>query len=119
MRGGIRVIVLAMAVLLLLVTVVPAGEYMLPLAKTVSPGHTFVRFDGTAYHITTQGNYLLIFTKIDIRHTSLFIKPKPGEPVPFEELVIQWDPFPAQILGIGSSGGDTYILDSETGYAEK
>ena len=120
MNGSVRIILSIALALLLLAAALPAQELMLPrLDKTVGPGHSYVRYGGTVYHIYTQIEFALSFQKIDLRYTRLMVKPIKTGPTPFCELTIQWGTFPANILMIGGDGDGNWILDAETGYAEK
>jgi hypothetical protein len=43
---------------------------------------------------------------------------KPVEAAQVTDIFIQWGAFPPQELSLGA-GGDSYTLNTETGYAEK
>ena len=120
MNGSVRIILLIALAMIVLTAALSAQELMLPkLDKTVGPGHSYVRYGGTVYHIYTQGQFSLTFEKIDHRYTRLTVKPIKSGPTPFCELSIQWGSFPANLLTIGGAGDGNWILDAETGYAEK
>jgi hypothetical protein len=59
------------------------------------------------------------FEKIDRVHIRLNIK-QISEVKPYESVFVEWGGFALQELNIdGSPNGDTFILNTETGYAEK
>lgn len=119
MKGIARVLPVVIAILLLSAVLVSAQDYVMPIDKTVRPGYTYIEFDGIHYRVFAPVQCHLTFTKIDDRYHGLAIRPvKPG-PVPYIEVMIEWSVFPTIPLGIDSSSGNDFELDTESGYAEK
>ncbi len=121
MRGSRKILMALVAVMILAAPLARAGEDLcLPTDKT-SSGTTcqLVGFDGVLYRITTEVACELFFRKIDDGHHLLNIKPVADEVTPYYEVYIQWGLFPAVILGIEAGGTNSWILGTETGYAEK
>lgn len=120
MKGSRAIFALAAIVLILGASTVWAqGEYAKPLDKTISPGRATVKYDTCIYTFVSD-NYLEVrFEKIDRTHVRLNVK-QINEVKPYESVFVEWGGFALQELNIdGSPNGDTFILNTETGYAEK
>ena len=87
--------------------------------KAISPGFQIVQFDGIVYRILTTGSFTFRFDRVDDEHHRVFIIPGGEEILPVCSVYIQWDYFSPVCLEFGPGGGDTYLLGTETGYAEK
>jgi hypothetical protein len=120
MRGSRAILALMALVLVLGATALWAQEpYALPLDRSIiNPGRTPVKFDTHIYTFISESTFTVRFEKIDSKRVKLTIKPV-TQVTPHEEVYVQWDNFQAAPLWIDSSGGNTFILHSETGYAEK
>ena len=123
MKGIVKVFVLAAAVLLVTggpVLAQDSIEKMLSVEeKTLSPGWQTVSFEGVNYRVYTSGTYKLYFSRVDEEHHRVFILPEDGEPVPCQSIYMQWGLFAPVRLDLGLGGGTSYLLGTETGYAEK
>ena len=119
MRGSTAILALAALVLILGATSLWAQDtYALPLDHSINPGRTLIKFDTRIYTFTSESTFTAHFEKIDATRVKVTIKPV-NQVAPHEEVYVQWGTFLAAPLLIDSSGGDTFILHSETGYAEK
>ena len=118
---GSKVIFALVAIVLILgaSTLWAQNEYSKPLDKTISPGRATVKYDVFVYTFMSD-NYLEVrFEKIDRTHVKLNVK-QTCEVKPHESFFVEWGGFAMQELDIGGSpNGDTFILNTETGYAEK
>jgi hypothetical protein len=122
MKGIAGVLFIAVSVLVLATSAVPAESLSNQMdidEKTISPGFQVVQFDGTIYRILTAGAFTLSFERVDNEHHRVFIIAGEGEVLPYSSIFIQWDLFPPVCLELGLGGGSTYLLGTETGYAEK
>jgi hypothetical protein len=122
MKGIAGVLFIAVSVLVLATSAVPAESLSNQMdidEKTISPGFQVVQFDGTTYKILTAGAFTLSFERVDNEHHRVFIIASEGEVLPFSSIYIQWNLFPPVCLELGLGGGSTYLLGTETGYAEK
>jgi hypothetical protein len=81
-------------------------------------GYTFVYFNGIVYNIITDGNYYLEFEEYDNEWVRLYIIPTEEKPQ-YSPVYVQWGIFDPVVLELDSDVGETYLLGSETGYAEK
>jgi len=93
------------------------NEYSMPLDRSIYPLRTAIKYDTQTYTFTCQSAYNVRFERIDAKRVRLFIKPLNQQPIPYE-VSVQWGNFPAITLQTDSSG-ETFILNTETGYAEK
>ena len=121
MRGSSKILMALVAVMILAAPLARAGDDLgLPTDKT-SKGTTYqlVRFDGVIYRITTEVACNLYFERVDDELHRLSIKPVAEELTPVCLVVIQWGMFPAVTLGLEGGGTNSWLLGTETGYAEK
>jgi len=111
------------AVVLLLSLAAPMvqseGEYGIPKPVKVANNYELVTFEGVVFSIYSQGNYYLLFSEYDSEKVRLDILPAYQEYNEYPPVYIQWGTFSILELGIGSDDGETYLLGTETGYAEK
>jgi hypothetical protein len=119
MRGSRAILALAALALVLSAAPLWAQEtYAMPLERSINPGRTTVKYDTRIYSFVSESTFTVRFEKIDAKRVKLTVKPA-TQYTPHEEVSVQWGSFLAVTLLIDSSGGDTFILNSETGYAEK
>ena len=119
MRGSRAILALAALVLVLGTTALCAQEtYSMPLDRSIYVGRTTVKYDNHVYVFISERTHNVRFEEIDQKRVSLTIKPA-VQVTPYEEISLQWGVFPAVTLSLDASGGGTFILNSETGYAEK
>ena len=119
MRGSRAIIALAALALILSATMLWAQEpYGLPLDRSINPVRTTVKYDANIYTFFCQNPYNVRFEKIDANRVKLIVRPL-DKVTPHQEICLQWSSFPAVSLLIDTSGDNSFILDTETGYAEK
>ena len=120
MKGSKAIFALAAIVLILGASTLWAqNEYAKPLDKTISPGRATVKYDTYIYTFQCDNYLEVTLQKIDRTHVKLNVK-QISEIKPYESFFIEWGGFGIQELNIGGSpNGDTFILNTETGYAEK
>jgi hypothetical protein len=119
MRGSRAILALAALALVLGVTTLWAQEpNAMPLDRSINPGRTTVKYDIHIYTFVSDNSFKVHFEKIDAKRVKLTIKPA-TQVTPHEDISLQWGNFLAVSLSIDPSGGDTFILNTETGYAEK
>jgi len=94
-------------------------EYALPLEKTIGPGHSAVKYDNIVYRIYSGDEFYVRFEKIDDGHVRLYVKPQKIAIQIYCELSVQWGSFQPVNLQVNSTNGNSFILGTETGYAEK
>lgn len=120
MRGSSKILMALVAVMILAAPFARAGDNLgLPTDKTSGATYTLVRFDDVDYRIVTEVSCDLFFQKIDEEHHLLSIKTVPDGVMPYCEVVVQWGMFPPVTLGLEAGGTNSWILGTETGYAEK
>jgi hypothetical protein len=118
-RGSRAILALAALALVLGATTLWAQDpYAMPLDRSIGPGRTTVKYDTHIYTFVSEKSFSVRFEKIDMNRVRLTVKPA-TQFTPHEEVSLQWGNFLAVSLSIDSSGGDTFILNTETGYAEK
>ena len=118
MRG--RRVILALAALACVLcaeTLWAQDPLAMPLDRSIVSGRTAVKYDTQIYTFMCESAYVVRFEKVDPKRVKLSIKPLIQQPIPYE-VFVQWGNFPAITLQTDSSG-DTFILNTETGYAEK
>lgn len=123
MKGIFKVFILAAAVLMAAGGPVSAldslNNALAVEEKTLSPGWQVVSFEGVDYRVYTPGTYTLVFSRVDEEHNRVFIIPGDSEPILCQSIYMQWGFFPPVRLDLGLGGGTSYLLGTETGYAEK
>lgn len=119
MRGRERVILVMLTLIVIITTLAHAQEYAIPLEETKCFGYTSVKFDGIEYRIFTNDVFDIAFSKVDKTHVRMFVFPCYGKIMPYHTMSVQWGGFPAVNLPLGEGDGDSFLLGSETGYAEK
>ncbi len=97
-------------------------EYMEPVNKTgtstsVLPPTSYVRYNTILYTFRTNAALSVGFRTIDASHVELTVKAI--SPTPYYDISVQWYAFPPCLLEIGGDGNSSFILNTETGYAEK
>lgn len=119
MRGSRAIIALAALVLVLGATALWSQEQCsMPFDRSINGGRSTVKYDNHIYVFVSETAHSVRFEKIDQRRVLLTIKPA-TRLIPREAISVQWDNFPALTLSLDLSGGETFILHTETGYAEK
>ena len=121
---GSKVILAACAVALALsASAAWADLYPVPIKKSVSsatvlPVTGLVSHNTIVYTFQTGVAISVRFETIDARYVKLAVKPVSSLPSSFA-ISLQWSYFSPITLAIGGGGTTDYILDTETGYAEK
>ncbi len=119
MRGSRAILALAALVLVLGTTALYAQEtYAMPLDRSINIGRTTVKYDNHIFVFISDKSHIVRFEEIDQKRVALTIKPA-VQVTPYEEISLQWGIFPAVTLALDESGWGSFILNSETGYAEK
>lgn len=119
MRGSRAILALAALVLVLGATALWSQETCsMPFDRSISAGRSTVKYDNHVYVFISETAHSVRFEKIDERRVLLTIKPA-TRLIPREAVSLQCDNFPALTLYLDMSGGGTFILHTETGYAEK
>ena len=120
MKNCSRVIFAVVLLLSLATSMVQSeGEYAIAKPVKVYSGCRIITFDGITYSIYSQGDYSLFFSEYDSQNVKLDIIPAYVQYSEYPPIYVQWSVFSTVALGVGSSEGETYILGTETGYAEK
>ncbi|RJR26132.1 MAG: hypothetical protein C4574_07745 [Candidatus Latescibacterota bacterium] len=118
--------ILALLAAMLVTTFAPASaqdEYMMTVNKTSStayvvPPTSVIRYETIAYTFYTPVALNVRFESVDVSHVKLTVKA--ASPVPYSyDVSVQWLYFPPVTLGIDGGGTGSFILNTETGYAEK
>lgn len=120
MKGRWKIVSIAVLVLILSTAYLSAQiQNALPTDKKISDGRTYIFFDGIIYRIISQIPVEVRLSEVDESHHKIvFSWDQSAGPI-CNDVYVQWEDFPPVYLGIGTSCGDTYILGTETGYAEK
>ena len=120
MKGSRAIFALAAIVLILGASTLWAqNEYSKPLDKTINPGRATVKYDVYIYTFQSDNYLEVTLQKIDRTHVKLNVK-QISEVKPNESVFVEWGGFGMQELDLGGSpNGDTFILNTESGYAEK
>ena len=120
MKGSKTILVLAtLAIVMCASTLWAQTDYSISLTNTITPGVTAIKFDGSVYMFKTSNSYGVGFARLDGTHVIVSLKAL-TKARPCEIILVQWDAFSWQPLDVdGSPGGDVFIFNSETGYAEK
>lgn len=122
MRGSSKILMALVAVVILAAPFAQAEDELgLPTDKTAGSTYKLVRFDGVVYRIFMEIPCDLYFSRIDDEHHLLTVRPVTDKVTvtPFCEVSVQWGTFPAVILGLEIGGTNSWLLGTETGYAEK
>ena len=120
MRGSSKILIVLVAAMILAAPIAQArNDLGIPTDKTPRTTLQVVRFDRVLYKIVAEVPCDLYFSKIDDEHHLLYVKTVPDGVTPYCEVVIQWGTFPPVTLGIEIGGINSWILGTETGYAEK
>lgn len=122
MRGSKSI--LALVILLLAFGAVSAAAqdyYAKTINKTgsvaiVIPPTGTVKYNTIAYCFTTELTISVAFETVDLTRVKLAVKAT--LPVP-TACMVQWETFAPILLNLGTDGTGTFILNTETGYAEK
>jgi len=119
MKGSRAVLALAAVVLVLGAPAAWALDlYATSIEKVISPGQATVVCDTDAFTVVTDDYLIVTFEKLSTAQVKLTVK-RLTRLYPVEEVSVNWGGYPPVGLMLGSSGGDSFILNTETGYAEK
>jgi hypothetical protein len=119
MKGSRAMLAIAAIVLVLgAATLWAQSEYTKPLDKVINPVRASVKFDAYVFTFQVDEALSVRFEKIDRAHVRLTMEALNG-PRPAMEVMVQWGNFPPLGLTLDSSGDNAFILNTETGYAEK
>lgn len=122
MKGGRSIFALLAVVIILTAASTQAqDEYQIPIKKVVStasvtPLVTYVKHVDILYAFTTNIAMSAKFETIDATHVKLTVRPVIAYSFTFS---LEWSGFPPNLLDYAGGGSASYILDTETGYAEK
>lgn len=118
MKGSKWILALAMVAMFLAASPAWAqDQYAMPLDKIITTGPTQVKYQNLAYNFNAQGTYSIRFERLDSSHVKLTVKLIKPDVQP--HVSVQWGTFQQADLGAPGPDGDTFVLNSETGYAEK
>ncbi len=119
MKGSRAVLVLAAVVLILgAPTIWAHDQYAVSIEKVISPGRATVVCDTDAFTFLTDDYLIVTFEKLSSAQVKLTVKRLTGL-YSVEEVSVTWGCYPPVGLLLDSSSGDSFILNTETGYAEK
>ena len=119
MKGSRAVLALAAVVIIMGAAALWAqDQYSMPVNKVMNAGRATVRFDPYVYTFVSDEVLSVTFEKLDAVRVKLTIKPL-TVPEPFEHVTVQWGSFQPVGLTLDSPGENSFILNTETGYAEK
>lgn len=121
MRGSRSIIALVILVLAFSAVSAAAQDYAKPVNKTgsvalVIPPTGTVKYNTIAYFFTTELAISVRFESIDAARVKLSVKAIVAQPT---ACVVQWQTYPPVELNLGPDGTGSFILNTETGYAEK
>jgi hypothetical protein len=118
MKGSKWILALATVAIFLAASPVWAqDQYAMPLDRIITTGHTPVKFQNIAYDFGVQGTFSIRLERLDSSHVKLTVKLIKPDVQP--HVTVQWGTFQQADLGAPGPAGDTFTLNSETGYAEK
>jgi hypothetical protein len=120
MKGSMKIVLGALALILLLSTLASAKEevYAIPIVKIVKTGYSVIRYDKVLYYFSSPVSLSVTFDKIDDRYVEVVVKPIDFL-TPTIAVSLWWGDFPVNSLGLEAGGDNSWTLDTETGYAEK
>ncbi len=111
---------LSVFVLCLTVGMVAAQDpYALPVGKVAKAGSIDIEFEGTVYHFQAETRIRITLERYDAIHVKVTATPVKQLLKPYYIITVQWDDFPPCVVELETEGGDYFLLNSETGYAEK
>jgi hypothetical protein len=120
MKKSFKVILAAVLLFILSTSLIYAQDVMgIPVDVKIGSVCTFVNFNGITYGIINGGDYYFNFEEYDSECVKLDIIPCGEKPQSYSTIYIQWSTSNSVYLTVGADGGGTYLLGSETGYAEK
>ena len=119
MRMLTKVLLLAVTLLIFSSVQMAAGDLRgIPVDKIFRADASLVAFEGTVYKIYNAEAYHITFEKVDDTHNRVHVYALDGVRH-LLVLCIQWESFPPACLDIDSDEDNSYLLGTETGYAEK
>jgi hypothetical protein len=123
MRGSSKILMAFVAMMILAAPLSRADDHLgllLPSDGIFKSGSVrLVRFDGVDYRIKAQVPCELYFEKADDHLHILNIKPEEEELTAFCIVTVQWGIFAPVTLQIEGGGTNSWLINTETGYAEK
>jgi hypothetical protein len=120
MKNLCRVIFAVVLLLSLAASMVQSeGEYGIPKPVKVFNNYSTITFNGISYYVYSQGSYYLTFSEYDMQKVRLDITPAYEQYSEYPPVYVQWSSFSTVELGVEGDDGETYLLGTETGYAEK
>ena len=123
MKGSKAILAACAVALVLSAGAAWADLYPVPIKKSVSsatvlPVTGLVSHNTIVYTFQTGVAIGVRFESIDTRYVRLSVKPVTPVPSSFA-IYLRWSYFSSITLTVGGGGTTDYILDTETGYAEK
>ncbi len=120
MRVLTKVLLLAVVLVIVLPVQMDADSlYGIPVDKYITRSESsLISFEGTVYKIYNGEAFYIFFEKVDATHNRVHMYPL-LRIRPFVDVCIQWETFDPVCLDIDTDGDNTYLLGTETGYAEK
>ena len=119
-RKGVLLTLTAVLLIGVAMPLAADDERALSTDKTVQSGLSIIRFDGVAYRILAQDRVAISFDSVDDVRVMMAVKPVSiTQPTMMCQISVQWGVFPPISLSIDGGGGSYFILNTETGYAEK
>ncbi|MDZ7860671.1 MAG: hypothetical protein U5O15_08435 [Candidatus Krumholzibacteriota bacterium] len=119
-ENSIKVFFAVVLLFLLASSLVYAGDEMgIPVDVKTGGGYSFVYLNETLFSIYSSGEYYISFEEYDSEWVLVDIVPYGEKPDEYSPVYIQWDAFDPVVITLDSDEGETYLLGSETGYAEK
>lgn len=121
MKDFMKIFFAAVLLLTLTTSALPSQFDSKQIARSTKTtgGVDFVYFNGIIYTIYTEGTYNLIFEEYDAEWVKLDIIPCYDSGEGYSPITVQWEDFSPVVLELESEEGETYLLGTETGYAEK
>ncbi|OQX83619.1 MAG: hypothetical protein B6D63_05950 [Candidatus Latescibacteria bacterium 4484_7] len=119
MKGSKWILILMAFIIVLPLFASAQDEYALPLEKNINPGHSSIKYQSIIYNFYAVEGWHVRFETIDSKHVRLVLKPLGVNVQPYEQVSVQWNSFPGVLLQVSTSGENSFILGTETGYAEK
>lgn len=121
MRGSKSIFALVILVLAFSAVSAAAQDYAKPVNKTgsvalVIPPAGTVRYNTITYYFTTELAISVRFETLDPIRIKLSVKALVMQPT---ACMVQWEAYPPVELDLGPDGTGSFILNTETGYAEK
>lgn len=123
MKGSRSILALGIALLVLAAAWAFADECMMTVDKSSStasvvPPSSSVKYEQIVYTFVTPVSFGVRFETVDPSRVKLTVQPATVISCPYD-ISVQWLAFPPVVLSIEGDGTDSFLLNTETGYAEK